>query len=140
LKNKLYIVDDRPIVLYNADKKEVIGIFESQSLAGRYLYPVEKNHKGGLIKSALSRKSKIFKSVFDFPVAIRYANEIQTELLNGEEYLIINDYPIPHSTKMKGFTTTKESFKIEAVRKFDSYRNEQKNKKSELKKNTTIVV
>ena len=96
------IEEDRNVALYNANKKELIGLFSLKCLAEKYLY-MERAFKvknGNRITKAIMTKGKIMNSRFDFPVAVRYTNEKQDEMLGSEDYLIVNGYPEPLKVQM----------------------------------------
>lgn len=105
------------ITAYNTEEKEVIGIFSTSAMAARYLLKEATNHKNCLIYNAAKRKGCLLKTVFNFRVAIRFSNEKQIEMMNGEEYLIINGYPEPHHTKMKGYDSTRNMLAKEGIKK-----------------------
>lgn len=105
------IDDNRPVVLYNCDKKEVIGVFETKVMVSRYLYPLETHNKcHSRVFVALRRKTPMKKTIYPFPVAIRYASIDQSELMNGQPYKVIAGYIKPLEAKMKGFDDTRSSF------------------------------
>lgn len=108
MNKKVKYFDDRPIVVYDTIKKQPIGIFSTHNLAIRYLYPnQDSGRKASSISHALKDKNKLSKTIFDFKVCIRYANEEQTEILNNNKYKILNNYPEPPENEMLGFHTTK---------------------------------
>jgi len=93
-------ISERPIVIYDCNKQQAIGIFRTQRIIGRYLNPgLYMNRKGNGIANALNRKSRLEKSErFDFPVALRYITKEQEGLLpDGVDYIIFKDYlkPLP---------------------------------------------
>lgn len=96
------IPEDRNIALYNAEKKELIGLFSLKCLADKYLYMDRafKLKSGTRVGKAIMTKGKIFNSRFEFPVAVRYTNEKQDEMLGSEDYLIVNGYPEPLKVQM----------------------------------------
>lgn len=101
--------DSRPVSIYNIQKKELIAVFASPTIAIRYLYDTPSVSNKRSVYQYISRKVKMKSTRFDFDVAIRYANEQQIKMLNGEDYKIMEGYFVPHHTKMKGFTETKET-------------------------------
>jgi hypothetical protein len=107
---KTYLWNDTPIVAYNADKQELIGIFFNGVYVRRYFYqnnPTLKLTKD--ISSFVMRKGKLKDTSFDFFVALRFANKEQIEMLGDKDYVILNSYPIPISSTMKGFEDTAAS-------------------------------
>lgn len=99
-----YIIGYRPVAVYNCSNKELIGIFKYKVLVARYIfknYNCDKNH---CIENCLKSNGRILKDLkFDFKVALRYANEEQIKMLGTEDYIILNDYNKPESTRMNGF-------------------------------------
>lgn len=107
---KLFIRNDIPIVAYNANKQELIGIFFDGSYVRRYFYQHDPNLRiNKNISSFVMRNGKLKDTSFDFYVALRYANKEQIEILGDKDYVILNDYPIPISSTMKGFEDTAAS-------------------------------
>ena len=107
---KTYIRNDTPIAAYNADKQELIGIFFNGGYVRRYFYqhnPTLKLTKD--IPSFVTRKVKLKDTSFNFFVALRFANKEQIEMLGSKDYVILNGYPIPISSTMKGFEDTAAS-------------------------------
>lgn len=112
MNNKRLENNDSPVTIYNCTKQEIIGIFRTQSLAGRYLYSTKGSSlRGSNISVALLRKQRLLNTRFDFPVAVRRCNQTQNELLNGGMFLILNNYPQPKHNEMKGF-----EYDIEEIR------------------------
>lgn len=105
------------IALYNAEKQELIGIFSTNVLAARYLFPFGKQTQrgGGYITVALKRRGAVLSTDICKRVAVRPANEKQKEMLAGNDYVIINGYRpfIDHSDK--AFSSNKESLNIGAA-------------------------
>jgi hypothetical protein len=129
---KLYIRNDTPIVAYNADKQELIGIFFDGSFVRRYFYQNDPNLKSSKnISSFVMRKGKLKDTLFDFFVALRYANNEQIEMLGDKDYVILNGYPIPSSSTMKCFKDNAESLRKYADYKRSIYQIEKKRKKDE---------
>jgi hypothetical protein len=129
---KTYIRNDIPIVAYNADKQELIGIFFNGSYVRRYFYQNNPNLKASKnISSFVMRKVKLKDTSFDFKVALRYANKEQIEMLASKDYVIFNDYPILAPSTMKGFEDTAQSLRKYADYKQSIYHAEKKRKKDE---------
>jgi hypothetical protein len=97
--------DNQPIVIYNTEKKEVIGVFSIPIKAIKYLFEdaviTEKNKS--IFNYALKSKIKINETRFSFPVAARYANSVQAEMLGDKDFFILDGYPSPRLTKINGF-------------------------------------
>lgn len=102
---QMQIINERPVVIYNSEKQEVIGIFKTPLLAGRYLFPAnETNHfKSQNILKAANRSGKISNSKFQFDVAVRYAKDNHIELLQDNFFVILPGYSQPEKSQMKGF-------------------------------------
>ncbi len=105
------ITQDKPLVLYNAEKQEIVGYFSTPSLAGRYIFGNSKqcNRRCQLVYYSANNRGKILKSELPFKCAVRYANKEQAEILGGNDYLIVNGYKKPSDTYMKGFADTRLS-------------------------------
>ncbi len=96
--------DNTPVAAYNADKQELIGVFASTSLVSKYLYPVGVGNKGRSnqkIHSALRTKKRLSDTVLPNDVALRFANEAQKQMMNGEDYVIFKGYPVPLKRTMQ---------------------------------------
>lgn len=124
--------DIRPIAAYNADKQELIGIFDCVPTTRKYLYKHDVNLRiKKNILNKLNFKTKLKDTFLGFPIAIRYANESQIEILGGKSYIILNDYPTPPPHLMKCFNDTAASLKKEADFRTKIYYTELKRKKNE---------
>lgn len=99
-----HICGYRPIAIYNAKKKELIGIFRYKVSVARYIYKNYNCDKNHYVEYCLKRNGRIIKDlVFDFKVALRYANELQIDMLGNRDYIILNGYYSPTETRMEGF-------------------------------------
>jgi hypothetical protein len=108
------ISNEKPIALYNADKQELIGVFDRPFRAAYFLFgSTVKITKGGHVVDAIHKKYRIGVSVFDFPVSARYANEDQVTLLGGKEYFITDSYIDTIKGKKFGFTDTRYSLWVD---------------------------
>ena len=103
---KINIQNDTPVTIYDCNKQSVIGIFSTKILVAKYLFNDHISKFKTRVRDCISRKSRINDSVLNIPIALRYANEKQIELLGGKDYLINDGYYIPRETLMKGFTET----------------------------------
>jgi arylamine N-acetyltransferase len=122
-----------PIVLYNADKQEMIGIFLTSATAMRYIYEMNKCGNTSNICSALKYKTKIRNSRFDFPIAVRYANDEHKITLDNKNYKIMYDYPLPRDTKINGYDSSRSILQKQFNERNQRRWIEQKNKReSEL--------
>lgn len=124
MKEKRTIIPiGKPITLYNADKKEVIGVFATPSLAGRYVSPdaVCLRKSGANMGNAARRNGRMppSKTRFPFPVAVRYANAEQVESLGNEAFIIAIGYPLPLKKRMEGTAgMNRESLAKEGLEKW----------------------
>ena len=84
--------DGAYIKLYNADKKEPIGIFKTTTMASMYLYLVKQ--KSRYLIRALKSKSTLRNTRFDFPVAVRLSKE-NTDV----DQQVYGEYPSPKKLK-----------------------------------------
>lgn len=125
--------EEKPVVIYNADKKEMIGVFASIARAVKYLYFNVDAKKYAKLYYALKNAKKTKCLLFDFKIAARYAYGEKLELLNGNYFHISEGYPIPHVTQMKGFTSTCEYMKKEWFERNDRRLSEINNKKQRKK-------
>lgn len=89
-----------PIAVYNCDKKNVIGLFNSFTLAARYLFndPIKARN----LNSGLRLKCRVTTPIAK--VAVRACNEEQRKELGDNDFIILNDYPMPVCGQMKGYT------------------------------------
>ena len=92
---ELFDVDtSTPCALYNAEKKELIGLFKSRILAAKYLGgKVTKN----MIYHSIANNDGIRASSnpLNVRLAARNVNPAQRELLGDKPYLMFNNYPEP---------------------------------------------
>ena len=96
---RLFIKHDRPIALYNCDKRECIGLFSRLVFASKYLY---KDSTKTNVSTSLKSKGRMLNTIFDFPVTARFCNAEQATLLGDEKFLILNGYYEPEYYQMKG--------------------------------------
>lgn len=99
------IGNERAITVYNADKQEVVGIFSTPTLVMKYLWAKQKTKKPSYLFHYLHKKTQVKKTIFDFKVVVRYANQEQIEKLGEEDYIILNNYYEPPKVSMGGFTS-----------------------------------
>jgi len=105
---KSKIADDRPIAVYNCDKKELIGIFRTVTLTGRYLFPHYFGHKVRTIYYCILHKSNPRDTIFNFRVAVRRISREQEKLIGDADYIIVGNYPQPKQIQMNGFTSVRK--------------------------------
>lgn len=84
--------NNRPMAIYNADKKELIGIFQHQISVGKFLFPDGSYNRQRMFGEYVRRKFKSRATRFPFPVAFRNASDEQVELLGNAEYLLMEGY------------------------------------------------
>lgn len=95
----------KAVAIYNAEKKELMGVFARCNYAVKYLFKTYNDQDQRKVYKALERKQKLEGTDFFFPVAIRYANSIQIEMLAGDEFKICGSYPIPHPKRFTAAST-----------------------------------
>ena len=96
-----FVDNSTPCAIYNAEKKELIGLFKSRTLAAKYLGgKVSKS----MISTSISNKDGIRASSnpLNVRLAARNVNPAQRELLGDKPYLMFNNYP-EHSHKNFGY-------------------------------------
>ena len=94
----------RPISLYNSDKKELVGVFFTQKLALKYIYGYKWASRSCYLWGAIAKKMVIRKNVLlGFPIAVRYANNEQIELLGDLDYIILNVYSDMFNVPIQNF-------------------------------------
>ena len=86
--------NSRAVSLYDTEKKQLIGVFKSIEISAKYLFTTYNDKKSARLSHSLSRKHKLLEgTIFDFPVAIRVANQTQIELLSNKGCYIVEEYP-----------------------------------------------
>ena len=101
------------IALYNTQKKELIGVFRTFAVAARYVFSEASTWNSSRMWNAYSLKTKLHKhTIFNFPVAVRTANEKCMELLGGKDVYITDGYPRMSTRKMEGVISCKSMKKI----------------------------
>lgn len=94
LSGNIFDVDKkRAITIYNADKKEIVGIFSYVKLAAQFVYGnTALSKEAAAISQAARNKSKIptNKNILGYNAAIRIANSDQITELGDKPYLIKN--------------------------------------------------
>jgi len=98
---------DKPIAIYNSDKKELIGLFAELMLVAKYLRPTDVSKMYSNLSDALYRKGAVRKTIFSFRIAIRFANDNQINLLGDKKVFIMNNYPEFDSNKLEGYHSTR---------------------------------
>jgi hypothetical protein len=86
--------NDTNVAIYDTVEKRLIGVFRTMELAGKYLYKEYSGKSAANVSNALYGKHRMIKDIiFDFPVAVRMANDIQRKLLGSSECFITQNYP-----------------------------------------------
>ena len=87
-----HIANEKPVAVYNADTRALVGVFKHQWIVAKYLFGEHNNEvKRSQVSQALGRKHRICSSKYPARIALRFANATQTDLLNGEDYFIKDD-------------------------------------------------
>lgn len=107
-----YIINDRPIAIYDTQNKQLIGVFSTLMYVVKYLRPESPQQAYSTFMDALLRGGCVRKTIFNFRVALRFANEAQVEQLNGCEVIIAPNYPPITNNKLLGYTSTREQLWI----------------------------
>lgn len=101
------------VSLYNTKKKELIGVFRNMAIAKRYLFSENSTWNNSRIWNAFLKKSRLHKNIiFEFPVAVRMANEKNLELIGDNEIYISENYPRMSDQKIRGIKYSKSINKI----------------------------
>lgn len=100
---KTVINQDQSVVLYNAEKQEIVGIFKTQGLTARYIFPLIGSTRTRRICDTLKLKTRICNSDLGFKVALRFAKNEQLEILGDKDYVILNGYKEPNKIFMAGY-------------------------------------
>lgn len=84
---------DAKIAVYNAEKQELVGVFNNARLAAKFIYNNEIYPKDtAKIYCAAARSSKIKDKPMGFKMAFRFASKKQINLLDGEVQYITDKY------------------------------------------------
>lgn len=121
------------ILLYNSDKKELIGVFSTPSLASRYLYPFGKTAQriGNSVLQALKQNSGIRNTDLGCRIVVR-RNSDKDNLLNDEGYFVTDGYRGFIGKSNLSFDDTKETLQIKANEALSRRWAEYKSKKENL--------
>lgn len=99
---------DLSVVLYNTQKKEMMGIFRTLAIASRYVFSELSTWNNSRIWNAYAYRTKLhIKTNFDFPIAVRMANEKQLEKLGKNDVVIFEGYPKMKNHRVKGVISCK---------------------------------
>lgn len=107
---KTVVNQDQSVVMYNADKQEIVGIFKTQGLTARYIFPLGTGGRNRRICDTFKLKTRIANSDHGFKIALRFAKPEHIELLGDKDYIILNGYKEPNKVSMGGYTSTSLSF------------------------------
>jgi hypothetical protein len=94
------------ISVYNIDKKELVGIFASTSIAGYYVFGMFEGKVTDRIRKGVTEKTRIFNSRFDFPIAVRYSTNRHLELLGQNHGVVFEGYPSASTINIGGIKYT----------------------------------
>jgi len=81
------------IAVYNTDKKELMAIFASTSMAASYVFGQFDGQARERIQKRLIDKFRISDSRFGHPVAVRHATNRQVEMMGEKHGIIFQGYP-----------------------------------------------
>jgi hypothetical protein len=81
------------IAVYNTDKKELMAIFASTSMAASYIFGQFDGQARERIQKRLIDKFRITDSRFAHPVAVRHATNRQVEMVGDKHGIIFECYP-----------------------------------------------
>jgi hypothetical protein len=96
--------ENKPVALYNSDKKELIGVFMTMNAAGRYLFPFASfNRTYQRVPDALRNRCGIRNSFLDCRVVVRVANKEQIATVENGVFRISDKYPEPAKDKLDGY-------------------------------------
>jgi hypothetical protein len=90
------------ISVYNIDKKELVGIFASTSIAGCYVFGMFESRIRDRIQSGLTEKKRIYNSRFDFPIAVRHSSNRHLQLLGLNHGVVFEGYPSASTINIGG--------------------------------------
>jgi hypothetical protein len=102
----------QPLALYDTSEKRLVGVFRTIALLERYLFDSktyrQRKSRQERLRWALVNKKRIDGSNLPFAVAIRYASEVQRELLEKNDYSITKGYHLPDPCYMGTFKFYKQ--------------------------------
>jgi hypothetical protein len=124
---RIEMIDDKPISIYNVNKKELVGIFSNMSVLKKYLKPGSSGNSYSSLHQALRLKGCLRKSRFDFKVAIRFATQEHISELGDCHAVIRSGYPECDSILAKGFTDNRISLSIGSKQRLEKFRQERSN-------------
>jgi len=95
------------IAVYNAEKKELMAIFASTSMAASYIFGHFDAQARERLQRRLSDRFRISDSRFGHAVAIRHASEKQIRLVGENHGVIFEGYPHVKLMNIGGIKYTK---------------------------------
>ena len=106
------------ISLYNADKKELIGIFNSPKNAGKYLFGKQSDAtiNSSRIRTTIKRKGCITKNILGCRVAVRNSNEEHKKLLGDNIYWLNDGYYKPDNFLFLSYHSTREELYLKHLK------------------------
>jgi len=81
------------VSIFNADKKELMAIFASTSMAASYIYGQFEGQSRDRVRKRLGDQFKITDSRFDFPLAVRHTSAKHKQILGENHGVIFEGYP-----------------------------------------------
>lgn len=94
------------IAVYNTDKKELMAIFASTSMAASYVFGQFDGQARERIQKRLIDKFRISDSRFGHPVAVRHASTKQVEMMGEKHGIIFEGYPAVKMINIGGMKYT----------------------------------
>jgi len=88
-----------PCALYNADKKELVGLFKSRGYAAKYIFGYRNQTFIQIVVKCVAKKLNLnpIRTKLSYKVALRNLNREQKELLGSKSYHMLNGYGIVES-------------------------------------------
>jgi len=81
------------IALYNLESKEWMGLFESSSLAAKFIFRLNDNTRGGIrVRQSATGKGNIHNSDFKFAIKARFCTTDQKKVLGDEKVILFDNY------------------------------------------------
>lgn len=98
---KTMLSQPQPVAAYDASQQKLVMIFDSLSLAERYIFnsATPSKNAGARIRNYLTRKTRI-DSRFGRPLAVRYAAPAQAAMIPEGKKMLILDYHFHAKTSL----------------------------------------
>lgn len=81
------------ISIYNTERKELMAIFASTSMAASYVYGQFNSSARERIGKRLTDSFRITDSLFPYPLAVRYSTGNHVKMLGEKDGVIFEGYP-----------------------------------------------